>query len=139
MKFGYVIAYVDDVDGSMRFFERAFGFARKFLHPSGDYGELLSGETTIAFAAAALAAHHVPSGLRLASASDKPLGVEIALICEDVPAAHRRAIDAGARELAAPGDKPWGQTVSYVSTPDGLLIELCTPIAETIAETIAEA
>lgn len=32
------------------------------------------------------------------------------------------------REIAAPLDKPWGQTISYVRCPDGTLVELCTPI-----------
>ena len=46
----------------------------------------------------------------------------------DVPAAHAKAVNAGAKELAAPVQKPWGQTVSYVRCPDGVLVELCTPI-----------
>ncbi|MFQ3593593.1 MAG: VOC family protein, partial [Gemmataceae bacterium] len=28
----------------------------------------------------------------------------------------------------APVAKPWGQVVSYVRCPDGILVELCTPI-----------
>ena len=48
---------------------------------------------------------------------------------DDVPAAHARAVEAGARELAGPKQKPWGQTVSYVRDPNGVLIELCTPVA----------
>ena len=34
MKFGYTIIYVPDVPASLRFFEDAFGFARRFLHES---------------------------------------------------------------------------------------------------------
>ena len=30
MKFGYTIIYVPDVPASLRFFEDAFGFARRF-------------------------------------------------------------------------------------------------------------
>jgi len=48
---------------------------------------------------------------------------------DDVPAAHARALKAGARELAAPKQKPWGQTVSYVRDPNGVLVELCSPMA----------
>ena len=48
----------------------------------------------------------------------------------DVAAAHAKAIACGARELAAPAAKPWGQVVSYVRAPDGCLIELCTPIGD---------
>ena len=56
MKFGYTIIYVPDVAASLAFFERAFGFTRRFLHESGTYGELETGETTLSFAAHELAA-----------------------------------------------------------------------------------
>ena len=44
MKFGYTIIYVPDVSSSLAFFEEAFGFARRFVDESGDYGELNTGE-----------------------------------------------------------------------------------------------
>ena len=50
MKYGYTIFYVDDVEKTIEFYEKAFGFTRKFITPEGDYGELIAGETTIAFA-----------------------------------------------------------------------------------------
>jgi len=50
MKYGYTIFYVESVAKTVEFYERAFSFNRKFISPEGDYGELLSGETTIAFA-----------------------------------------------------------------------------------------
>ena len=62
------------------------------------------------------------------TSSDKPLGMEIAFVTPDVPAAHEQALRHGATELAAPAARPWGQTVSYVRCPDGTLVELCTPI-----------
>jgi lactoylglutathione lyase len=40
-----------------------------------------------------------------------------------------KAVAAGARELAPPKQKTWGQTVSYVRCPDGLLVEICTPVS----------
>jgi catechol 2,3-dioxygenase-like lactoylglutathione lyase family enzyme len=48
MKFGYTIIYVSDVQVSLTFFEKAFGFKIRFVHESG-YGELETGETTLAF------------------------------------------------------------------------------------------
>ncbi len=51
MKFGYTIVYVPDVAASLAFFEKAFGLERRFLHESGTYGELATGETALAFAA----------------------------------------------------------------------------------------
>ena len=48
MKFGYTILYVPDVAASLTFFEKAFGFACRFLHESGAYGELETGATALA-------------------------------------------------------------------------------------------
>ena len=127
MKLGYTIVYVPDVAQSLAFFETAFGLKRRFLHESGSYGELDTGATTLAFAAHELGDMNFPGGHVRADRSPQPLGVEIALVTDNVADAHRRAIEAGAHELAPPVSKPWGQTVSYVRGPDGTLVELCTP------------
>ncbi len=128
MKFGYTIIYVPEVAASLLFFESAFGIKRRFLHESGDYGELETGATTLAFAAHALGEMNFPSGHVNAHDSKKPLGFEIALVTEDVNKAHKHAISQGATEYAAPLQKPWGQTVSYLRCPDGILVELCSPL-----------
>ena len=127
-KLGYTILYVPDVDASLRFFERAFGLKRRFVHESGAYGELETGETTLSFAAHDLGDANFPGGHVHADSSAKPLGMEIALVTTNVAAAHRQAVASGAIELSAPVQKPWGQVVSYVRAPDGCLIELCTPV-----------
>ncbi|MDO9234682.1 MAG: VOC family protein [Aquabacterium sp.] len=128
MKFGYAIVYVADVAASLSFFEQAFGFERRFLHESGTYGELQTGETTVSFAAHELGDLNFPGGHVRADKAPKPLGIELAFVTDDVALAHARALAAGATELAAPVAKPWGQIVSYVRCPDGTLIELCTPV-----------
>ena len=128
MKFGYTIIYVPDVATSLEFFSKAFGLERRFLHESGAYGELETGDTTLAFAAHGLGEMNFPGGHVEAHSSVKPLGVEIGLVTPDVYSAHQRAVSAGALELAAPSEKPWGQVVSYVRCPDGALVELCTPM-----------
>lgn len=129
MKFGYTIVYVPKVADSLDFFERAFGFERRFLHESGDYGELDTGDTTLSFASFGMAASHFPTGFIAANASDKPLGIEVAFVTAEVAEAHAKALAAGAAEVSAPEAKPWGQIVSYVRCPDGMLVELCTPVS----------
>ena len=129
MKLGYTIVYVSDVSASLGFFERAFGWRRRFLHESGTYGELETGETTLAFAHHDLVGTHFAGGHVRADSSPQPLGMEIALVTADVAQAHARALAEGAWELAPPTAKPWGQMVSYIRAPDGTLIELCTPVA----------
>jgi len=129
MQLGYTIVYVPDVAASLRFFREAFGLAERFLHESGMYGELDTGPTTLAFAAHAMGEANFPAGLVRADTSPQPLGMEIGLVTGDVAAAHARALAHGATELASPGAKPWGQTVSYLRAPDGTLVELCTAMA----------
>jgi len=130
MKLGYTILYVVDVASSLSFYERAFGFKRRFLHESGTYGELETGETSLSFAAHELADGNFPGGHVRADESKAPLGMEIGLVTPDVASAHAHALREGAIELSAPVTKSWGQIVSYVRTPDGFLIELCSPVSE---------
>jgi catechol 2,3-dioxygenase-like lactoylglutathione lyase family enzyme len=54
MKLGYTILYVPDVRASLRFYEQAFGLSTKFLHEVGDFGELDTGSTSLAFCSQAL-------------------------------------------------------------------------------------
>lgn len=124
-RFAYTILYVEDVTRSLDFYARAFGLATRMCHEAGDYGELDTGSTTLAFSSTALmrqlGKHPV------AARADAPC-FEIALATDDVAAAMRRAVEAGARTVRAPERMPWGQTIAYVADPDGVLVELCTPI-----------
>lgn len=128
MKFGYTIIYVKDVKASLNFFEKAFGLKTRFIHESG-YGELETGETTLAFASHDLGSNNLPAGYVAADSSVQPLGVEIALVTDAVVEAHKHAITVGALSINEPIIKPWGQTVSYLRCPDGTLVELCSPIS----------
>jgi lactoylglutathione lyase len=128
MKFGYTIVYVASVAQTLRFYEDAFGFSTRFLHDSGDYGELDTGATTLAFASHALGAANFPNGYQKTELKAAPLGVELAFVTEDVAAAYAKAVAAGAVPVQAPVDKPWGQTVAYVRSQEGSLVELCSPI-----------
>lgn len=130
MKLGYTILYVPNVAESLSFFESAFGLSRRFLHESGDYGELETGETTLAFASHDLGKINFPMGFIAASESSQPLGFEVAFVTPTVEAAHAKALAAGAVEVKAPETKPWGQVVSYVRCPDGSLVELCSPVGD---------
>ncbi len=128
VKFGYTINYVRDVDIALSFFEKAFEMTRRFITDENDYGELDTGETVLAFASHELGLSNFSGGYISSTDSEKPLGIEIALITDDVSGIHQRAIQYGAVELKSPETKPWGQVVSYVRCPSGILIELCTPI-----------
>ncbi len=126
MQFGYTILYVDDVASTLDFYGKAFGLSTRMLHESGGYGELETGATALAFASRAL--------LREMGKNPQPPAIgaptsEIALVTDDVAAAVKRAVAAGAALVHEPMDMPWGQTIAYVGDLNGFLVELCTPVA----------
>ncbi|MCW5237964.1 VOC family protein [Verminephrobacter eiseniae] len=129
MKYGYTIVYVPDVAASLAFFEKAFGFGRRFMAEGRNYGEMETGGTTISFASHKLAESNSKQGFVYCSQTEQPLGVELAFITDDVEKAHAIALKAGAIEIAAPKQKPWGQSVSYLRCPDGSLVELCAALS----------
>jgi lactoylglutathione lyase len=128
MRFGYTILYVNDVCSSVAFYERAFGLERRFLHESGQYAELETGPTALAFASHELAAENLPSAVRRPDAGDGPPAFEVCFVTDDVESAYARAVSEGAEPVTAPRTKPWGQHMAYVRDPDAMLIELASPI-----------
>lgn len=130
MKLGYVILYVRDVARSVDFYERAFGLGRRFI-AEDKYGELATGETTLAFASHAQARANLPRGFLPADPKADPPAIEVAFVTADVRAAYDLAVAAGATAVAPPTAKPWGQVVAYVRDVDGFLVELCSPVAPT--------
>ena len=128
IKFAYTILYVKDITKSIEFYEQAFGFTRKFVTPENDYGELLVGETTLSFASTTLAKSNLADGFSESSLKDKPFGIEIGFITDNVEETVSTAVNAGATIFENPKTKPWGQIVAYVRDIDGFLIEICTPI-----------
>jgi uncharacterized glyoxalase superfamily protein PhnB len=128
VKFAYTILYVQDVTKSVEFYEKAFGFTRKFVTPENDYGELLVGETTLSFASTALAKSNLAAGFTESSITGKPFGFEIGFTTDHVEELVASATHAGATIVENPKTKPWGQIVAYVRDLDGFLIEVCSPI-----------
>lgn len=128
MKYAYTILYVESVSETIEFYEKAFGFSRKFVTPENDYGELVSGETTIAFASVKLGNSNFKKGFEKSTNSKKPFGVELAFTTENIETDFQNAINAGATEFESLTKKPWGQIVGYLRDNNGFLIEVCTPI-----------
>ncbi len=126
MKFRYTILYVKNVAESLSFFEAAFGFKTKMLHEGGDYGELDTGGTILAFSSRKLMKR---LGKKPATPSPASPVFEIAVETDDVTAGVARALEAGAKIVSEPAKMDWGQTIAYVSEPNGFLIEICTPVS----------
>lgn len=128
MKYAYTILYVDNVSETLAFYEKAFGLTIKFETPEKDYGELISGETTIAFASVELGNSNFKKGFEKISDGQKPVGAELAFTTENIEADFSNALNAGAEAYEPIIEKPWGQKVGYVLDNNGFLIEICTPI-----------
>lgn len=125
MKLKYTILYVEHVARSIDFYEKAFGLKCAMLHESGDYAELDTGATTLAFSSSALMQQ---LGKDPAKPDAKRPVFEIAFETEDVSKSLQQAIDNGAVLVQDIRDEPWGQTTSYVSDLNGFLIEICSPV-----------
>jgi lactoylglutathione lyase len=128
IKFAYTILYVSNVETAITFYEKAFGFNRKFITPDKDYAELFTGETTLSFASKTLANSNLSEGFIESNIHAKPFGIELGFVVEDVHNAIENAINHGAILVEKAKVKPWGQTVGYVRDLDGFLIELCTEV-----------
>lgn len=126
MQLGYVIIYVEDVPTTVSFYEKAFEIKPRFIHESNQYAEMETGKTTLAFANEkfAMASHQ----FRLNRQKELAAGAEIAFVVEDVEKQFKRAVSAGAIEIAKPVQKPWGQTVCYLRDNNGFLVEICNAI-----------
>lgn len=128
IKFKYTILYVSDVTRAIQFYEQVFGFVRKFITPEKDYGELITGETTISFAKHSLAQINLSAGYQESSRLDKPFGIELGIVTDHVEDLVDKIWEHNGIIVEQPTIKPWGQTVAYVRDLDGFLIEICTPI-----------
>jgi lactoylglutathione lyase len=127
MKLGYILFYVDDVQASMSFYEKAFDLKKGFLHESNQYGEMITGETKLGFVGHETAKSH-GFEYQKSNLSQKSFANEVGLIADNVDHAFSKAVAAGAIPVSAPKKKPWGQIVSYVRDLNGNLVEICSAI-----------
>ena len=128
---GYTIFTVNDVDQTLTFYTDAFGLARRFITPSADYGELETGQTVLAFVANSLAHENLDAagGFAELDPAQPPIAGSVTLVTDDVAGVVAQAISCGATEYVPIANKPWGQTVCYLRDPNGLMVEVATPVS----------
>ena len=95
MKLGWTLIYVADVAATVAFYEAAFKLRRRFVHESGMFAEMDTGETTLSFAANAMAELN---GVRIRPNTPGELaaGFELCLVSDDPDTAYAHAVAAGA-------------------------------------------
>ena len=128
IQYAYTILYVENVPQTMAFYNKVFGFKEKFTTPEKDYGEIISGTTTISFANLELAKSNFKEAFSVSSLNQKPFGIELAFTTLDVKKLVDVAIENGAVKLSDIQVKPWGQEVAYIRDLNGFIIEICTPM-----------
>ncbi len=128
INFKYTIIYVSSVEETLDFYRKAFGFETKMILDSKEWGELETGDTTLAFATHEMGRINLDDKYQKADIHALPFGIELSFITDDVRAAFDKAVAAGAIPLREPAEKPWGQTVSYVRSIDGTVIEIATQV-----------
>ena len=129
LHFRYSGLIVPDVPQTVEFYEKAFGFKLRYMHPSAGYAELDTGDTLLAFVGEAfIGATSLLGGLDYAPSrptSDAPAQI-VALVTDDLDADWQCATAAGATVVKLPEPKPWGQTTGYLRDCNGVVVELCT-------------
>jgi lactoylglutathione lyase len=129
IQYAYTILYVKDVQKSIQFYHKTFGFEVKFITPENDYGEIISGSTTISFANINLASSNLKIGFTESDLNEKPFGIELAFTTKEVEKVMAFAVKNGAVLLEEMVTKPWGQQVGYLRDINGFLLEICTPMS----------
>jgi predicted enzyme related to lactoylglutathione lyase len=99
------------------------------LHESGQYGELNTGETVLAFASHDMGEMNLDGHYQKLDLTAIPFGVELAFVTDAVAASYTKAVAAGAVSIKEPTTYPQGFVVAYVRSREGALIEMCSPIS----------
>ncbi|XP_059664433.1 uncharacterized protein LOC132310260 [Cornus florida] len=129
--FAYTVVYVKDVAKSVAFYAKAFGYTVRRLDESHRWGELESGQTTIAFTP--LHQHEtddLTGAVRIPRSGNERAPVEICFAYQDVDAAFKRAVENGAVPVREPEEKEWGQKVGYVRDIDGIVVRMGSYVNE---------
>jgi len=130
VKYGYTIVYVNDVAKELEFFSSVFGLKPKMVNQEVSYAELDTGSTTLSFVKHSVVEAHLTTNYVKIEPNCKPLGIELAFISDNVEEDYLKAIEHGAKVIRAPSETQWGQVISYIQTPQGVLIDICSKIEE---------
>jgi lactoylglutathione lyase len=127
MNFAYTIIFVEDIDATVTFYQKAFGLEVQTMTPM--FAMMKTGQVSIAFGANSNERHELNGVIayRDNTLEQNPAGIQISFTSEDVHADFGRAVAAGAVSVIEPNIKPWGQTVSRVRDLNGVLVGIVSP------------
>lgn len=122
----HFILYVEDQARSAAFYRRALGREPRLDVPGMTEFELDTGAVLGLMPERGIRALLGPALPDPALARGLPRA-ELYLTVGDPAAHHRRAIEAGARELSAPARRDWGDVAGYLLDPDGHVLAFAAP------------
>jgi predicted enzyme related to lactoylglutathione lyase len=123
---GTILA-VADVERSVAFYTKRFGFAVAAMYSDPPYATLTLNGVRLSLAEQLHAAEDRP-GVQMTAPEDRSrLPVVLVLEVADAWAAHRGLAAEGAAFLAEPYEPPWGGCRFFVVDPDGYLVEVEQP------------
>ncbi|MBZ9521463.1 VOC family protein [Bacillus safensis] len=125
MKMKYTILYVNDVEASIHFYQHVLGFSIKLRVES--YVEFDTGDVTLSINSRQDVKEAL--GLPVPEANQASHTFEIGFVVDDVEQTIASMKKKGVSIIKEPAKKPWGQTVAYVSDPDGHFIEICDAVS----------
>lgn len=109
---------VRDVREAMDFYDKAFGFKRKFMLPVPGgkvvHGEMVHGDCTIMVGPEAL-----ERGIKSPVTSGAIPPVSLFIYVDDVDKLHKQAMAAGAKEVLGPNEQFFGARTCLLLDPDG--------------------
>jgi lactoylglutathione lyase len=118
----YVILYVREFDKTMNFYKDILGLPVKMQHDT--YVEFDTGATTLSINTRESVREII--GLEMPTSSVASQTFELGFVVEDVEATIETLRGLNVPIYKEPVTKPWGQTVAYVTDPDGHYIEICS-------------
>jgi lactoylglutathione lyase len=118
----YVILYVNDFDKTMKFYKEILGLSVKMQHDT--YVEFDTGATTLSINTRESVKEII--GLEMPTPDIASQTFELGFVVDDVVATIEMLRSLDVPIYKEPVTKPWGQTVAYVTDPDGHYIEICS-------------
>ncbi|MFP7465181.1 VOC family protein [Bacillus safensis] len=125
MKMKYTILYVNDVEASIYFYQHVLGFPIKLRVES--YVEFDTGDVTLSINSRQDVKEAL--GLPVPETNQTSQTFEIGFVVDDVEQTIASMKEKGVPIIKEPAKKTWGQTVAYVSDPDGHFIEICDAVS----------
>jgi uncharacterized glyoxalase superfamily protein PhnB len=121
---------VKDANAAIEFYQRAFGFEKKFAMPGPD-GRVMHAEMTWHDSVFMLGAEgdHQGRSYRSPATTGNASPIALYVYVDDVDALFRRATAAGAKG-AAPEDKFYGDRVCELTDPNGYSWHFATNVAD---------